>query len=120
MTKERQFDATPFLLMSNGGCSIDINSESSSAATKWAQNLDAIERAAGIASEAISQVGDVIAMGDHVLLSLNTLLKAVLDGYWKLGTHGARVLEIHDSLQAGVQLSKKDGIDIFVVDNYQE
>ena len=97
--------------MSNGGCSIDINSEAGSAATKWAQNLDAIERATGIASEAVSQVGVVIAMGDPVLLSLSTLLKAGPDGYWKLGTHGARVLERHDSLHAGVQLSKKDGIE---------
>ena len=53
MTKERQIDATPYLLMSNGGCSVDINSEAGSAATKRAQNLDAIERAAGIASEAV-------------------------------------------------------------------
>ena len=52
-------------------------------------------------------------MGDPVLLSLNTLLKAGPDGYWKLGTHGARVLERHDSLQAGVQLSRKDGIENF-------
>ena len=102
MTKERQIDATPCLLIPNGNCSIDINSEASSAATKWAQNLDAIERAAGIASEAVSQAGVVIAMGDPILLLLNTLLKALPDGYWKLWTHGERVLERHDSLQAGV------------------
>lgn len=73
--------------------------------------MDAIERAAGIASEAVSQAGAVIAMGDLVLLSLITLLKAGPDGYWKVGTHGARVLERHDGLQAGVQLSKRDGIE---------
>ena len=60
MTKERQIDATPCLLMSNGGCSIDINYEAGSAATKWAQNLDAIERAARIASKVVSQNLDVI------------------------------------------------------------
>ena len=60
MTKERQIDATPCFLMSNGGCSIEINSEASSAATKRAQNLDAIERAAGIASEVVSQNLDAI------------------------------------------------------------
>ena len=60
MTKERQIDANPYLLMSNGGCSIDINSEVGSAATKRAQNLDAIEKATGIASEAVSPNLDAI------------------------------------------------------------
>ena len=85
MTKERQINATPCLLMSNGGCSIDINSKVGSSTTKRAQNLDAIERVAGIASEAVSQAGVVIAMGDLVLLSLNTPLKDGPDGYWSLG-----------------------------------
>ena len=60
MTKERQIDATPYLLMSNGSCSTDINSEAGSATTKQAQNLDVIERAAGIAFEAVSQNLDAI------------------------------------------------------------
>ena len=60
MTKEIQIYATPCLLMSNGGCSIDINSEVCSATTKWAHNLDAIERAAGIVSEAVSRNLDAI------------------------------------------------------------
>ena len=46
--------------MSNGGCSIDINSKAGSAATKQAQNMDAIERAVGIAYEAASQNLDAI------------------------------------------------------------
>ena len=36
MTKERQIDATPCLLMSNGGCSIDINFEAGSTTRKRA------------------------------------------------------------------------------------
>jgi hypothetical protein len=111
ITKGRQKDATPCLLMSNACLSINIDTEAVSAATKRAQNLNAIERAAGLASEAVSQAGAVIAMGDPVPLSLNTLLEAGPDGYWKLGTHGARVLERYDGLQAGVQLIKKDGIE---------
>ena len=66
MTKERQIDATPCLLMSNGGCSIHINSESGSAAAKQAQNLDAIERAAGIASEVVSHNFDVIERATRI------------------------------------------------------
>ena len=60
MTKERQINATPCLLMSNGGCSIDINSKAGLAATKQAHNLDAIERDVGIASDVVSQNLDVI------------------------------------------------------------
>ena len=60
MKKERQINATPYLLMLNGVCSIDINYEAGSTATKRAHNLDAIERAARIASEAVSQNLDAI------------------------------------------------------------
>eukprot|EP01018_Ginkgo_biloba_P018815 Gb_04223 [translate_table: standard] len=77
--------------------------EAVSAATKRAQNLDAIETAAGLAAEAVSQAGAVVAMGDPVPLMLSTLLNAGPDGYWKLVNEVARSSERLDSGQNETQ-----------------
>ncbi|XP_031482736.1 uncharacterized protein LOC116252537 isoform X2 [Nymphaea colorata] len=57
--------------------------EAASAATKRAQNLDAVVKAAGLAAEAISQATAIVAMGDPLPLTLNQLLEAGPEGYWK-------------------------------------
>ncbi|KAK1285475.1 hypothetical protein QJS10_CPB20g01452 [Acorus calamus] len=58
--------------------------EETSAATKRAENLAAVMRAAELASDAILQAGAVVSMGDPVPLSLSDLIEAGPDGYWKL------------------------------------
>ncbi|XP_073298871.1 protein SWOLLEN 1-like isoform X2 [Primulina huaijiensis] len=56
--------------------------EAASAATRHAENLDAIVKAAEMAAEAVSHAGKVVAMGDPFTLS--QLVEAGPDGYWKL------------------------------------
>ncbi|KAK1261927.1 hypothetical protein QJS04_geneDACA018458 [Acorus gramineus] len=58
--------------------------EETSAATKRAENLAAVMRAAELAFDAILQAGAVVSMGDPVPLSLSDLIEAGPDGYWKL------------------------------------
>lgn len=65
--------------------------EAASAATKRAENLDAVVRAAELAAQAVSQAGAVVAMGDPVPLPLNVLLEAGPEAYWKLMTQEASI-----------------------------
>ncbi|GAB2300855.1 hypothetical protein Dimus_034889 [Dionaea muscipula] len=58
--------------------------EAASAASKQAENLDAIVKAAELAAEAVSQAGQIVAMGDP--LSLSKLMRAGPDQYWKLSS----------------------------------
>ncbi|XP_022875433.1 uncharacterized protein LOC111393895 isoform X1 [Olea europaea var. sylvestris] len=88
-------NATPASILKggdgNGGSSSIISAvreaarkkvEVASAATRHAQNLDAIVKAAELAAEAVSQAGKVVAMGDP--LPLIELAEAGPDGYWKV------------------------------------
>ncbi|PSS09710.1 GPI-anchored adhesin-like protein precursor [Actinidia chinensis var. chinensis] len=56
--------------------------EAASAASKQAENLDAILKAAELAAEAVSQAGKIVAMGDP--LPLNELIEAGPEGYWRV------------------------------------
>ncbi|THG17250.1 hypothetical protein TEA_015006 [Camellia sinensis var. sinensis] len=56
--------------------------EAASAASKHAENLDAIVKAAELAAEAVSQAGKIVAMGDS--LPLNELVEAGPEGYWRV------------------------------------
>ncbi|KAK3039498.1 hypothetical protein RJ639_028080 [Escallonia herrerae] len=56
--------------------------EAASAASKQAENLDAIVKAAELAAEAVSQVGKLVSVGDP--LSVNELVKSGPEGYWKI------------------------------------
>ncbi|KAK9059229.1 hypothetical protein SSX86_021848 [Deinandra increscens subsp. villosa] len=55
--------------------------EAASAASKHAENLDAIVKAAELAAEAVSQAGKIVAIGNP--LSLRELIEAGPEGYWK-------------------------------------
>ncbi|KAL3818221.1 hypothetical protein ACJIZ3_004126 [Penstemon smallii] len=55
--------------------------EAASAATKHAENLDAIVKAAELAAEAVSHTGTIVGMGDP--FSLTQLVEAGPDAYWK-------------------------------------
>ncbi|XP_062073992.1 uncharacterized protein LOC133778157 isoform X2 [Humulus lupulus] len=55
--------------------------EAASAASKRAENMDAIVRAAELAAEAVSQAGKIVAMGDP--LPLSELIEAGPEGYWR-------------------------------------
>ncbi|XP_020263545.1 uncharacterized protein LOC109839500 isoform X3 [Asparagus officinalis] len=57
--------------------------EAASAATKRAENLDAIMKAAELAAEAVSQVGTIIAMGDPLPFKLSELVEAGPEGCLK-------------------------------------
>ncbi|KAI3828893.1 hypothetical protein L1987_03004 [Smallanthus sonchifolius] len=54
--------------------------EAASAASKHAENLDAIIKAAELAAEAVSLAGKIVAIGN--LLSLRELVEASPEGYW--------------------------------------
>ncbi|KAL0312927.1 UNVERIFIED_CONTAM: hypothetical protein Sradi_5692000, partial [Sesamum radiatum] len=56
--------------------------EAASAATKHAENLDAIVKAAELAAEAVSHAGKIVAMGDP--FSLAELAEAGPSNYWKV------------------------------------
>lgn len=56
--------------------------EAASAATKHAENLDAILKAAELAAEAVAHAGKIIAMGDP--FSLSALAEAGPSNYWKV------------------------------------
>ncbi|XP_047093840.1 uncharacterized protein LOC124706233 isoform X2 [Lolium rigidum] len=57
--------------------------EEASAATKRAENLDAILKAAELAAEAVFKAGSIIGMGEPLPFTLGELLEAGPDGYWK-------------------------------------
>ncbi|XP_076941187.1 uncharacterized protein LOC143610660 [Bidens hawaiensis] len=54
--------------------------EAASAASKHAENLDAIVKAAELASEAVSQVGNIVVMGDSS--ALRKIAEASPEGFW--------------------------------------
>ncbi|RAL54697.1 hypothetical protein DM860_001825 [Cuscuta australis] len=56
--------------------------EVASAASRHAENLDSIVKAAELAAEAVSHAGKVVSMGDP--LTLSELVEAGPDGYWKV------------------------------------
>ncbi|KAK8505595.1 hypothetical protein V6N12_038334 [Hibiscus sabdariffa] len=56
--------------------------EAASAASKQAENMDAIVKAAELAAEAVSQAGKIVAMGEP--FSLTELLEAGPEAYWKV------------------------------------
>ncbi|KAL6005044.1 hypothetical protein ACLOJK_005604 [Asimina triloba] len=58
--------------------------EAAAAATKRAENLDAVVKAAELAAEAVSQAGVIVAMGDPIPLLLSELIEAGPEGNWKV------------------------------------
>ncbi|XP_019057233.1 PREDICTED: uncharacterized protein LOC104806728 isoform X2 [Tarenaya hassleriana] len=84
--------ATPASILKCNGASISSSSvltaarevskkrvEAATVATKRAENMDAIVKAAELAAEAVSQAGKLVSLGDP--LSLNELVEAGSDGY---------------------------------------
>ncbi|KAD4385024.1 hypothetical protein E3N88_25192 [Mikania micrantha] len=55
--------------------------KAASASSKYAENLDAIVKAAELAAEAVSQAGKIVAMSEP--FSLRELIEAGPEGYWK-------------------------------------
>ncbi|GAU29323.1 hypothetical protein TSUD_226940 [Trifolium subterraneum] len=62
--------------------------EAASAATKRAENMDAILKAAELAAEAVSQAGKIVTMGDP--LPLLELIEAGPEGCWKASRESSR------------------------------
>ncbi|KAJ0961952.1 hypothetical protein J5N97_029780 [Dioscorea zingiberensis] len=58
--------------------------EAASAATKRAENLDAILKAAELTAEAVAQAGIIVAMGDPLPVKLSELAEAGPDNYFKV------------------------------------
>lgn len=63
--------------------------EAASAASRQAENLDAIVKAAELAAAAVSQAGKIVAMGEP--LPLNDLIEAGSEGCWKLSQPAAEL-----------------------------
>lgn len=55
--------------------------EAATTASRQAENMDAIVKAAELAAEAVSQAGIIVAMGEPI--SLNKLVKDGPEGFWK-------------------------------------
>ncbi|XP_059657578.1 uncharacterized protein LOC132304075 isoform X2 [Cornus florida] len=92
--------------------------EAASAASKHAENLDAIVKAAELAAEAVSQAGKIVSMGDP--LPLRELVDAGPEGYWKVplvpSEHGVKSNKVSkdrynmdgiDSVEEGINVSAK-------------
>ncbi|XP_020585197.1 uncharacterized protein LOC110027910 isoform X2 [Phalaenopsis equestris] len=57
--------------------------DSASGATKRAENMDAIVKAAELAAEAVAQAGTIITMGDPLPFTLSQLADAGPEGFWR-------------------------------------
>ncbi|GER25687.1 agenet domain-containing family protein [Striga asiatica] len=61
--------------------------EAASAATRYAENLDAIVKASELAAEAVSHAGKIVSLGEP--FSLSELAEAGPNNYWKVSQEGA-------------------------------
>ncbi|XP_008448832.2 uncharacterized protein LOC103490876 isoform X2 [Cucumis melo] len=73
--------------------------EAASAASKHAENVDAIVRAAELAAAAVSQAGNLVAMGDP--LPLGKLVEAGPEGYWKTPQVSSELIMRPDDVNGG-------------------
>ncbi|KAG7015717.1 hypothetical protein SDJN02_23354 [Cucurbita argyrosperma subsp. argyrosperma] len=73
--------------------------EAASAASKHAENVDAIVKAAELAAAAVSQAGKLVAMGDPPPLS--KLVEAGPEGYWKSPQVSSDVVMRSDDVNGG-------------------
>ncbi|CAI0507244.1 unnamed protein product [Linum tenue] len=73
--------------------------EAASAASKRAENMDAIIRAAELAAEAVSQAGKIIDMGDPSPLS--ELVAAGPEGFWKVSEVSPQLVSKSNEVRAG-------------------
>ncbi|GMH29844.1 hypothetical protein Nepgr_031687 [Nepenthes gracilis] len=85
--------------------------EAASAASKQAENLDAIVKAAELAAEAVSQAGKIVAMGDS--LPLKELIEGGPEGYWKLPQASSELaVKFNKNREINVADNTKQGADI--------
>ncbi|KAK8968833.1 hypothetical protein KSP40_PGU002019 [Platanthera guangdongensis] len=75
--------------------------ESASAATKRAENLDAIVKAAELVAEAVIQAGTIIAMGDPLPFTLSQLVDAGPEGFWR--SHAGTSMKIFEPTDMHVE-----------------
>lgn len=73
--------------------------EAASAASKHAENVDAIVKAAELAAAAVSQAGKLVAMGDP--LPLGKLVEAGPEGYWKVPQASSELVMRSDDVNGG-------------------
>ncbi|XP_031738515.1 uncharacterized protein LOC101211275 isoform X2 [Cucumis sativus] len=73
--------------------------EAASAASKHAENVDAIVRAAELAAAAVSQAGKLVAMGDP--LPLGKLVEAGPEGYWRTPQVSSELVMKPDDVNGG-------------------
>ncbi|XP_020684523.1 uncharacterized protein LOC110101097 isoform X2 [Dendrobium catenatum] len=84
-----------------------------SAATKRAENLDAIVKAAELAAEAVAQAGTIITMGDPLPFSLSQLVDAGPEGFWRGHDGSSTKLSksrcMHEGEHSGSSSAKEHG-----------
>ncbi|XP_022951115.1 uncharacterized protein LOC111454034 isoform X2 [Cucurbita moschata] len=73
--------------------------EAASAASKHAENVDAIVKAAELAAVAVSQAGKLVAMSDP--LPLGKLVEAGPEGYWKVPQVSSEMVMRSDDVNGG-------------------
>ncbi|KAJ4957170.1 hypothetical protein NE237_013953 [Protea cynaroides] len=84
--------------------------EAAAAATKRAENLDAVVKAAELAAKAVSQAGAIVAMGDPIPLTVGELIEAGQDGFWKIHVPSQQQLVKLSNMNKGGN-SKVDGVE---------
>ncbi|KAI4327133.1 hypothetical protein L6164_019632 [Bauhinia variegata] len=74
--------------------------EAASAATKRAENMDAIVKAAELAAEAVSQAGKIVTMGDP--LPLSDLVEAGPEGCWRTAQESPQQVGLSKDMATGL------------------
>ncbi|XP_047948365.1 uncharacterized protein LOC125194276 isoform X3 [Salvia hispanica] len=104
---------TPSLMISAAREAARKRIEAASAATRHAENLDAILKAAELAAEAVAHAGKVVAMGDP--FSLTALAEAGPSNYWKapqvVGITGSKSNDLNNGKSISTNAAEVPGVN---------
>ncbi|XP_042050194.1 uncharacterized protein LOC121795689 isoform X4 [Salvia splendens] len=104
---------TPSLMISAAREAARKRIEAASAATRHAENLDAILKAAELAAEAVAHAGKVVAMGDP--FSLTALAEAGPSNYWKapqvVGITGSKSNDLNNGKSISTNAVEVPGVN---------
>ncbi|XP_042054604.1 uncharacterized protein LOC121799344 isoform X1 [Salvia splendens] len=104
---------TPSLMISAAREAARKRIEAASAATRHAENLDSILKAAELAAEAVAHAGKVVAMGDP--FSLTALAEAGPSNYWKgpqvVGITGSKSNDLNNGKSISTNAAEVPGVN---------
>ncbi|KAL1548986.1 hypothetical protein AAHA92_17148 [Salvia divinorum] len=113
ISKSGDRNNTPSLMISAAREAARKRIEAASAATRHAENLDAILKAAELAAEAVAHAGKVVAMGDP--FSLTALAEAGPSNYWKVpqvaGITGSKSNDLNNGKSISTNAAEVHGVN---------